>query len=57
MAAGEWDSEYSHSIRDSGIEPDDGYNLYGHGDPEGDLRRGQAAKWTANFNDRRKQSV
>lgn len=59
MATGDWDDDYSHSVRgDTGVEPDDGYNLYGHGDPEGDLKRdpSPAAPWTRNFNDRRKKA-
>ena len=56
--AGTWDPDYSHSVRDSGIEPDDGYSMFGHGDPEGDLARGSAPRWTAHagtvFRDRRK---
>lgn len=52
----EYDPDYSHSIRgDVGLPEDDGYHLYGSGDPEGDLIRGKAAAWTANFHDRRRR--
>lgn len=54
--AAQWDPDFSHSIRGNveGLEENDGYHPFGHGDPEGDLRRGKAKNWI--FNDRRSKS-
>jgi hypothetical protein len=47
------DPDFPHQLHGDPWPENDGYNLFGHGDPEGDMKRGKSKNWI--FNDRRKK--